>query len=422
MIGKHLTEDEKQKVRAAILKEPSNKVIGMKFGVSETTVLNYRRQLAAEGVELPKEKSRLKERAIPERTIEEDRRITNLEDDLRDARKKLRLAHRDALTEETIKEILGSIAKAPERPPNWLIKAPPKGKASPEVPVTIWSDWHMGEVVDRGEVAGANEFNIEIGERRVKRLYEATIDLCTNHGPGKYPGIVVNLLGDFVSGGLHPELAKTDEEEVIPAALRCRDLLITGLEKMADHFGQVYVPCAAGNHGRGTPKPEFKRYFAKNFDWLIYQLLLRHFADDKRIHIDIRPSNEVNYRVYGQRYLAMHGDMLGVKGGDGIIGVIGPIMRGEVKTRGQASSIGNDYDVLLMGHWHQSLWLPRAIVANTLKGFDEYAKNALRASPSEPSQPLWFVHPARGITSRWDVKVDEPNAPSKEWVAWKAAA
>ncbi|OYX81959.1 MAG: hypothetical protein B7Y84_20190, partial [Azorhizobium sp. 32-67-21] len=111
----------------------------------------------------------------------------------------------------------------------------------------------------------------------------------------------------------------------------------------------------------------------------------------------------MRYRIFSQRYLALHGDMLGVKGGDGIIGAIGPIMRGEVKTRGQAASSGRDYDVLLMGHWHQELWLPRAIVANSLKGFDEFAKNALRAPPSEPSQPLWFVHPRRGITSRWSV-------------------
>ena len=26
------------------------------------------------------------------------------------------------------------------------------------------------------------------------------------------------------------------------------------------------------------------------------------------------------------------------------------------------------------GHWHQELLLPRAIVSNTLKGFDEYAR------------------------------------------------
>jgi hypothetical protein len=355
----------------------------------------------------------------PEERSTRDRRLVQLEDENRDLKAKLRDTHRDSLSTEAVLEVLGVMASSTAEPPDWLRRVPVRGDGpTPEVPVTIWSDWHYGEVVSAAETSGVNEFNIEIAERRIRRLTDATIDICNNHGPGKYPGIVVNLLGDFVSGGLHPELAKTDEEGVIPSSLRVRDVLITALTRMADNFGHVYAPCAAGNHGRATPRPEFKRYYAQNFDWLIYQLLARHFANDDRVKIDVRPSNEIHYRVFGQRFLAMHGDMLGVKGGDGIIGAIGPIMRGEIKTRGQATSIGLDYDILLMGHWHQSLWLPRAIVNNALKGFDEYAKNALRASPSEPSQALFFVHPSRGITSRWDVRVGEPKAPAREWVTW----
>ncbi len=355
----------------------------------------------------------------------EDRETVRLRDEVSRLKRALTEAHREALTEDAIKILLGRIAAAPADPPPWLADLPPadRGKRTPEVPSVIWSDWHLGEVVSAAETNGLNAFDPEIAEARVKRLVAATIHLCRKHGPGEYPGVVVNLLGDFVSGGLHPELAKTDAYEAIPAALRARDLLIWALDRMIEAFGRVYVPCTSGNHGRSTPKPEFKRYVYKNFDWLIYQLLARHYERRPEIVFDIPESNEVHYRIYGLRFMAMHGDMLGVKGGDGIIGSIGPIMRGEVKTRGQATSSGRDYDVLLMGHWHQQLWLPRAIVANSLKGFDEYAKNALRASPSEPSQPLWFVHPRRGITSRWDVKVEGPAGPVvSEWVSWKGVA
>jgi hypothetical protein len=45
--------------------------------------------------------------------------------------------------------------------------------------------------------------------------------------------------------------------------------------------------------------------------------------------------------------------MLGVKGGDGIIGAIGPIMRGEIKKSGQSAALGLEYDINIMGHWHQ---------------------------------------------------------------------
>jgi hypothetical protein len=61
-------------------------------------------------------------------------------------------------------------------------------------------------------------------------------------------------------------------------ALVCRDLLVWALDAMAERFGKVYVPCAAGNHGRNTLKPEFKRYVYKNFDWMITKLLEAHYA------------------------------------------------------------------------------------------------------------------------------------------------
>lgn len=346
------------------------------------------------------------------------RRLVFLEDENADLRKKLRDMHRETLDAESIRQIIGGIIERPAQPPKWLLEKTSKAGVTQEVPLTIWSDWHVGEKVSISETAGVNEYGTSVFERRVKRLVSRTIDLCKNHGPGNYPGIVVNILGDMVSGGLHPELAKTDEEEVLPSILRVRDTLVTCLEHMAEAFKNVYVPCAAGNHGRTTPKPEYKRYVMKNADWLVYQLLARHFKGRNDIVFDIPESNEVHYRVFGRRYLAMHGDMIGVKGGDGIIGAIGPIMRGEMKVGRQQSVIGRDYDMLLMGHYHQSLWLPRAIVNNTLKGYDEYAKNVLRAPPSVPSQSLWLEHPVWGRTMHREVYLEDPEHDvSAPWVS-----
>lgn len=368
--------------------------------------------------------SALPKHAVPERkpeTLEEKTALQKARDEVARLKGDLSNAYRAHAEEDEILALIGVLAKAETRAPDWVVSAKPlKGKATPEVPVTIWSDWHFGEVVDPTSVNGYNAFNSEIAERRARRLVEKTIHLCANHGAGNYPGVIVNLLGDFISGGLHPELAKTDDETRITATLRVRDLLVWAIGAMADHFGRVFLPCTAGNHGRDTPKPEYKGYLHHNFDWLIYQLLRRHFAGDKRVTFQIDGSNEAYYRVFGRQVLAVHGDMLGVKGGDGIIGAIGPIMRGEIKTRGQAASLGRPFDMLLMGHWHQTLWLPRAVVNNSLKGFDEYARNSLRALPSKPSQSLFFIHPRHGVTSRWEVLLDESETTAaKEWVSWE---
>jgi hypothetical protein len=359
------------------------------------------------------------QKEIEEKSTVDHRETIRLKDEISNLRRLLIDAQRDAIDGEAIKELLHGVVSAPVEPPNWLVEHKSPGKAL-HVPMVIWSDWHCGEVVSLSETNGQNEFNTQIFERRVRRLVEKTIHLCRHHGPGNYPGIVINLLGDMVSGALHAELLKTDEEEVIPSALRVRDILAWALGVMADEFGRVYVPCTSGNHGRNTMKPQFKRTVFENFDWLIYQLLARTFAKDKRITFDIPDSNEVSYKVYGFRFLAMHGDMLGVKGGDGIIGSLGPILRGEMKVGKQASAMGRHYDVLLLGHWHQHIMLRRIIVAGTLKGWDEFAAKALRAPPAPPSQPLWFVERKVGIVQSMEVYLeDNPTMDAgKEWVAW----
>ena len=356
--------------------------------------------------------------SIYEKCAPDHKEVIRLRDEISALKRQLIDAHRTSINDEAIKQILGGFSRAEASPPKWTITASRKQGVDLEVPLTIWSDWHAGEVVEPDEMHQINAFNRDILDARVRRLVERTIDLLQNHGPGNYPGIIVNVLGDMVSGGLHPELAKTDEEEIIPSVLHTVDLLIWAFETLIDKFGNIFVPCTSGNHGRSTPKPEFKRYVFKNFDWLIYQLLARHFAKRKEIVFSIPSENEVHYRVFGKRYLAMHGDMMGVKGGDGIIGCIGPVMRGAMKVGKQSSVIGRDFDTLLIGHWHQSLWLPGVIVNNTLKGWDEYARNSLRAPPSTPSQALWLEHPKYGRTAHREVLLEDPACiDESEWVS-----
>lgn len=350
----------------------------------------------------------------------EHREILRQRDEIVRLRKELETAHRKALDDDAVREMIGSMTAEPVEPPAWTVKVSTRQMKTAEVPVTSWADWHGAEVVFKDQINGVNEYNPKIMDARVRRLVERTVSLAREHGPGNYPGIVVNLLGDNVSGGLHPELIKTDAEGVLPACMRIRDLMVWGLSALADEFGHVYAPAVSGNHGRKTHRPEFKNYAYENFDWLIYQMVIAAFKDrkDDRVVIDCRPANEVSYRIFNMRFLAMHGDMMGVKGGDGIIGAIGPIMRGEVKVRGWADSAGVPYDHMEIGHWHQELFLPRLTVSNTLKGYCEFAKLALRAPISAPSQPLKFIHPRYGITSRWSIKVDPHSDVEKApWVS-----
>lgn len=354
-----------------------------------------------------------------------DRARLLADDKARRLESELRSVHRENITAEEVRAAIFRLAETPAQPPEWLVRVSQLGKSA-LVPCTIWSDWHIGEVVTASEVNGVNRYDLATAEARIRKLVDRTIDLCFRHMTNpEYPGIVVNLLGDIVSGDIHVELSETNETELFPIILWSRDRLIWALKTLADHFGRVFVPCAPGNHGRMTRKPQAKRYVFKNADWLLYCLLERHFQDvgDTRVQFMVPDTGECLYRVFGHRYLGIHGDDLGVRGGDGIIGILGPVARGEVKMHGSQAHVGRDYDTVLMGHWHQLLWLQRAIVNNTLKGYDEYARRFLRATASPPSQALWFNHAQRGITARWEVHVeDAPARTTGSWVAWESAA
>jgi hypothetical protein len=352
------------------------------------------------------------------------RKMLGAERELKKQIKDLHVARDEA---DEVRQKYFEIAAYDPTPPEWISGR--YGKIGARgCPITVWSDPHCGEVVKPSGVNGANKYNKYICEKRFIRLFEITVDLCYNHmGRAKtqYPGIIVGLGGDMVGGDIHEELARSNDLTPLRAVEHMTDILCGGLEHMASKFGKVYVPAVVGNHGRTLKKPPFKNLTDFNYDYSLYCNLIRHFKktrQNKWVHIDAPHSADCHFQSYGTRYMLTHGDNLGVKGGDGIIGAIGPIMRGSIKLGAQTHKIGLDFDELVLCHWHQLLWLPGVTVNNTLKGFDEYSALRLRAPPTTPSQALWFNHPEWGTTARWEVylegKLKASDGVKREWASW----
>jgi hypothetical protein len=280
--------------------------------------------------------------------------------------------------------------------------------ASPGYPMTIWSDWHWGEVVSLDETGGLNAFDYDTALVRVDRLVNNTINLLRNYGgvSPSYPGIIVCLGGDMLSGAIHDELVETNWAPPVGQAFEVHSVVAGGLLRLAEEFGAVHCPCVVGNHGRNAKKPRAKLRIRENSEYYLYKALERHFADDPRITFVVAEQTDVLFNIYDHRFLLTHGDALGTRGGDGIIGAIGPIQRGVVKIGMAERHAGRDFDTMIIGHWHSAQ--PRGelfpvIVNGTLKGYDEYARTFLRARPSKPSQQLWLVSPKHGIAAQWSV-------------------
>lgn len=343
--------------------------------------------------------------------VEKDPRteISRLQRDLKRTRGELAIA-------QALHTAVGTAAKlaAAIRPPKWMAK--PAIDAAPGVPTLLLSDFHWGEVVNPKEINGVNQFNLEIARARLERTVQKSIRLLRLLDPKmRYPGIVVALGGDMVTGDIHEELTQTNELPTIPTVLDLYEHLVPALALLAGTFGNLFVPCVSGNHDRNTRKIQSKLRNHTSFGWLLYQMLAKKFAGDARITFYIPDGSDAYYKLAGMRFGLTHGDQF--RGGDGIIGHVGPVMRGDQKKRSRQSAIGMPYDLLMMGHWHTYMQWARGLTNGSLKGYDEYAfQNNFGFEP--PQQALFTTHPQYGINWRMPVLCDEPapRAKSVEWV------
>ncbi len=385
---------------------------------------------AARAIGIAESSMRASVRDAKRRGLTATSRVLDVESKLRTklqiAERELAAVRRENDTAESIrKEIFGLAAMTPE-PPRWLRRKSRKAKGSGNIPVVMWSDWHFGERVNRVEVGGVNEFNRAIAKRRVQTLVEKTIELCKQHMVRpNYEGIVVCLGGDMITGAIHEELGATNDGTVQQAIWELQGILIWALEAIADEFGKVFVPCVVGNHARDTHRPRMKNAVLQNYEWTLYNQLELYFKGDKRVRFAIPGETDAYFAVKGHRFLLTHGDRLGVAGGDGQIGMLGPVVRGTHKVGRSERQIGRDFDTMLCCHYHS--YVPRSeacpvLVNGALKGYDEYARLALRVPYARPSQALFFVNPKHGIVCQWQIFLEDEKRSvrgKRDWVSWQ---
>jgi hypothetical protein len=353
----------------------------------------------------------------PAAHIEDDKNPDHLRAKLKRVEADLKAARGKQLDEQAIRDNIFKLVHSVEKTatPLWMLE-PRSTPSSPGVPTLMLSDWHWDEVVKASQINGVNRYDRKIAHERARAVVGAAVHLLRILSPKMdYPGIVVPLGGDMISGNIHDELVATNEFNTMPTILDILGVLIWVITTLADIFGAVFVPCVTGNHGRNTHKIWNKDRHATSFDWLIYNLLAKHFENDKRITFLIPDGPDAYYRIFAHRYLLTHGDQF--RGGDGMIGALGPIIRGDHKKRSRNAQIDMEYDTMCIGHWHQYIHLTRLIVNGSLKGYDEYAYSN-NFGFEAPQQALWITHPKYRITYRMPVLVDrQRQAPKTAWVS-----
>lgn len=306
-------------------------------------------------------------------------------------------------------DLYEEINKTPTPAPKWL--TPSKvSKQHTAIPVMLLTDIHWDEVIKPEQIDGINAYDRRIAEMRVKRAFERAIHVSRDYVSGvEYTGFKLALGGDLFSGIIHEELRETNRATIIEGIVSLTPVLVAGITLLADHFGQVDIDAVVGNHGRRSQKPVAKNRAQDNFDWLVYKLLARELAKDKRVTMRVADAADAHFKVHDVKYLLTHGDQF--RGGSGISSALSPLILGaHRKTRRQSAS-KHPYDVMIMGHFHTSLWLPSwgLIVGGSVVGYSEYAYQQ-NLPPENPQADMWLNTPERGITIHAPVFVQDRQA------------
>ena len=303
---------------------------------------------------------------------------------------------------DTAEERLGRVTQikaADAKIPAWVARKPRGKRAHHATPVTVWSDLHLDEVVQPDEVDGRNAYNRAVAESRFQRLVDSTVELMRSYVAGvTFDGIVVALGGDIITGTIHEELEATNEATVPQTIVHWVQVMASGITSLADEFGAVFVPCVDGNHDRSTRKIRYKQRAEMAWSWVFYNWLADVLRDDKRVTFSISKSPDLIFPVYDTRFLLTHGDAF--RGGGGVGGIYPPMLRWLTKKH-----VTHEFDIALIGHWHQLLYGQGIYVNGSLKGWDEFALGH-GFGFERPQQMLFVVTPENGVTIKTQVYAD----------------
>lgn len=272
-----------------------------------------------------------------------------------------------------------------------------------ETVILVLSDLHFGEYINREELDGLNSFDPEIAEARLTRVFSVAASLLTEHWPGPPPArLIIAMLGDMISGALHPELTRSDKMRPMESVRAVANVLASGVELLLNTVDcPIDMISVVGNHGRTGLKPEAKGVAVESYDTLVSDFLEMHFRGNKRLTFYVPPGPDALISIYGYRFLLTHGDRLGSGGGKGFVGAELPILRGFQKVHMDYADRGILLHHVICGHFHTALASARGTANGCLPGVSEFSVS-FRLRPSPPMQAFIAVHPEHFITqTRW---------------------
>lgn len=290
--------------------------------------------------------------------------------------------------------------------------------------ISMWSDWHVSEIIDLEQMGGLNEYNFDIFCSRLWNFLKGIIRIVDMQRKSQdISTLYIDMLGDFVSGSIHSELRETNEFPILKTLVMVTHITSQAIAMLSRHFNNITITGIVGNHGRLSKKPQFKNKVLNNYDWLFYQMLnleLSKFVNAGLVKFNIPESSECVIIREGWATLLSHGD--GVRCWQGIPWYgLQRDTANQQKFRKLKSVISkSDYlpeqseslegalvnsniirnvfgfDFRECGHFHDFCFFGSTLVNGALCGTNEFALNKLHVI-SKPQQAIYFLNRKYGI-------------------------
>jgi len=298
-----------------------------------------------------------------------------------------------------------------ERLPNLNIRIPkytkPKGHKSTESFVVNLADLHIGEVINKQEMMGLNEYNLSIMEKRFNFYIDTIINIKENKLNYNFDELVIFFLGDMFSGDIHEELSNTNEANIIDCLFSAANMMFSAIVYLLNFFSIIRLEGVVGNHSRLKKKVYYKQRYA-NWDFVLYktlEMLINKAGLSKRIICNFPKSIFLLTKIKKSNFLALHGGDIKSYNSIPWYG----IQRASAQLMDILTSNRKFFDYIILAHFHSNSTIDRAkgekILCGSMIGANEFS--LIRSfTGSRPRQLIFGVHKDEGVTWRYPINLD----------------
>lgn len=226
-------------------------------------------------------------------------------------------------------------------------KLPNKNFQAKRVHTLILSDLHFGADID-GEETGVHNYQKTEEARRFAAVIKQAASYKVQYR--KNTKLVIALLGDIVENAMHD--ARTGDVIALQCC-RAIHLLLQGVAYLANHYPEVEVVCATGNHDRNTARHHGRAVHGKydSLSTVIYFSLKSALNHVKNVTVTIPKTPLGYYEVFGKRIGYTHGDTV-LNPGNPYKTVNVKGLEAQVNDINAALPDKNEFSAILYGHTH----------------------------------------------------------------------